>query len=59
MATSTFLLKQIKEDFIKTLENKKIIQNDDRLRDLAELFKSDEMPTPDQLKQILFGEELS
>ncbi|EHL31334.1 hypothetical protein LDG_6796 [Legionella drancourtii LLAP12] len=52
-------MKEITQEFLEKIREENILENTDKFEQFSELFNGYEIPNGEQLKQILFDEELS
>ncbi|WP_158307871.1 hypothetical protein [Legionella drancourtii] len=57
--SETTILKEITQEFLEKIREENILENTDKFEQFSELFNGYEIPNGEQLKQILFDEELS
>jgi hypothetical protein len=53
------LLKEIINEFMESVKNDQIIKNETALNRFVEAFQTKELPNVEQLKSIIFDEELN
>lgn len=58
MSTKT-IFNEITQSFISNIRDKKIIEDEEILNEISLLFNDEGAPTVEQLKNVLFSEELS
>ncbi len=57
--SATTILTDIMQSFISNVRDKKIIEDEQIINKLSMLFNDETTPTAEQLKNVLFSEELT